>query len=96
VIAVKPFMQRRTWATMAVEWPEMPATLASPEMSLDQYFTDELTPVKIINIMLGDLQRIWIYSKRGWSAPQRFPEEVISAYESLKAAGFTQHLIAED
>jgi uncharacterized SAM-binding protein YcdF (DUF218 family) len=96
VIAVKPFMQRRTWATMAVEWPEMPATLASPEMSLDQYFTDELTPVKIINIMLGDLQRIWIYSKRGWSAPQRFPEEVISAYESLKAAGFTQHLIAEE
>ena len=96
VIAVKPFMQRRTWATMAVEWPEMPATLASPDMTLDQYFTDELTPVKIINIMLGDLQRIWIYGRRGWSAPQKFPEEVMTAYESLKAAGFTRHLIAED
>jgi uncharacterized SAM-binding protein YcdF (DUF218 family) len=96
VIAVKPFMQRRTWATMAVEWPEMPATLASPEMTLDEYFTDELTPVKIINIMLGDLQRIWIYSRRGWSAPQKFPEQVMIAYESLKAAGFTEHLIAED
>jgi len=96
VIAVKPFMQRRTWATMAVEWPEMPATLASPEMTLDEYFTEELTPVKIINIMLGDLQRIWIYGRRGWSAPQKFPEEVIIAYESLKAAGFTKHLIAED
>lgn len=96
VIAVKPFMQRRTWATMAVEWPEMPATLASPEMTLDEYFTDELTPVKIINIILGDLQRIWIYGRRGWSAPQRFPEEVMIAYESLKAAGFTKHLIAED
>jgi uncharacterized SAM-binding protein YcdF (DUF218 family) len=96
VIAVKPFMQRRTWATMAVEWPEMPATLASPEMSLDEYFTDELTPDKIINIMLGDLQRIRIYAKRGWSAPQRFPDEVITAYETLKAAGFTKHLIAED
>jgi len=96
VIAVKPFMQRRTWATMAVEWPEMPATLASPEMTLDEYFTDELTPVKIINIMLGDLQRIWIYGRRGWSAPQKFPEEVMIAYESLKAAGFTKHLIAED
>ena len=71
-------MQRRTWATMAVEWPEMPATLASPDMTLDQYFTDELTPVKIINIMLGDLQRIWIYGRRGWSAPQKFPEEVMT------------------
>ena len=46
VLAVKPFMQRRVWATMAVEWPEMPATLASPELTLDQYFTAELPPEK--------------------------------------------------
>jgi uncharacterized SAM-binding protein YcdF (DUF218 family) len=96
VIAVKPFMQRRTWATLAVEWPEMPASLASPEMTLDEYFTDELTPEKIIQIMLGDLQRIWIYGRRGWSAPQRIPEEVRAAYSHLKTAGFTKHLIAED
>ena len=96
VIAVKPFMQRRTWATMAVEWPEMPATVASPEMSLEEYFTEELTPEKIIQIMLGDLQRIWIYGRRGWSAPQRVPEDVMAAYEHLKALGFTRHLIEED
>src|SRR3954453_23778680 len=35
VLAAKPFMQRRTWAHMAVEWPEMPATVASPALSLD-------------------------------------------------------------
>ncbi|MGV1080830.1 MAG: YdcF family protein, partial [Candidatus Nanopelagicales bacterium] len=57
VIAVKPFMQLRVHATLAVEWPEMPATLASPAMTLDEYFTAELTPEKIVNIMLGDLQR---------------------------------------
>jgi uncharacterized SAM-binding protein YcdF (DUF218 family) len=96
VIAVKPFMQRRAWASMAVEWPEMPATVASPNMSLDEYFTDELTPEKIINIMLGDLQRIWVYGRRGWSAPQRIPEEVCAAYSHLKALGFTKHLIPEE
>ena len=95
VLCVKPFMQRRTWATMAVEWPEMPATLASPEMTLDEYFTDELTPEKITNIMLGDLQRIWIYARRGWSAPQRLPDEVRNAYESLVSWGYTRHLISE-
>lgn len=96
VLAVKPFMQRRTWATMAVEWPEMPATMASPKMTLDEYFTEDLTAEKIINIMLGDLQRIWIYGRRGWSAPQRLPEEVMAAYTHLKSAGFTQHLLRED
>jgi DUF218 domain-containing protein len=96
VLAVKPFMQRRTWATMAVEWPEMPATLASPEMTLDEYFTEELTSEKIVNIMLGDLQRIWVYGRRGWSAPQRIPDDVLAAFSYLKNAGFDKHLIPEE
>ena len=96
VLAVKPFMQRRVWATMAVEWPEMPATLASRDMTLDQYFTSELAPEKIVNIMMGDLQRIWVYARRGWSAPQRIPSEVREAYDGLVALGFTKHLIAEE
>jgi uncharacterized SAM-binding protein YcdF (DUF218 family) len=95
VIAVKPFMQRRTWATMAVEWPEMPATVASPALTLEEYFTGELPAEKIIHIMLGDLQRIWIYGQRGWSAPQRIPEFVMSAYSHLKSLGFTEHLLPE-
>jgi uncharacterized SAM-binding protein YcdF (DUF218 family) len=95
VLAVKPFMQRRTWAHMAVEWPEMPATVASPSMSLDEYFTDELTPGKIVSILLGDLQRLWVYGNRGWSAPQRVPKAVLAAFETLKAAGFTHHLLTD-
>ena len=93
LIAVKPFMQRRVWATLAVEWPGMPATLASPEMTLDEYFTSQLAPVKIVNIMMGDLQRIWVYARRGWSAPQMVPAEVRDAFRQLAARGFTEHLI---
>jgi uncharacterized SAM-binding protein YcdF (DUF218 family) len=96
VIAVKPFMQRRVWATLAVEWPEMRATLASPEMTLDQYFTDELPAQKIVNIMLGDLQRIWVYARRGWSAPQHIPDQVSVAYQRLVELGFTEHLLPEE
>ncbi len=96
VLAVKPFMRRRVWATLPIEWPEMPATLASPQMTLDEYFTGELGPEKIINIMMGDLQRIWVYARKGWSAPQPLPAEVREAYLKLAALGFTKHLIAEE
>ena len=96
LFAVKPFMQRRVCATLAVEWPEIPATLASPSMTLDEYFTPELDADKIVNIMMGDLQRIWVYARRGWSAPQAMPAEVRIAYESLVTLGFTKHLIAEE
>lgn len=95
LIAVKPFMQRRAWATMAVEWPEMPATLASPHLTLDEYFTSELTPDRVVNIITGDLQRLWVYASKGYSAPQRLPAEVKRAYEGLVALGHTEHLIPE-
>jgi hypothetical protein len=62
-------------------------------MALDEYFTSELPPEKIINVLLGDLQCIWIYARRGWSAPQRIPVEVLQACESLVALGFTKHLM---
>ncbi len=80
---------------MAVEWPEVPASLASEEMTLDDYFTDELNAERVINIMMGDLQRIWIYSKRQWQAPQRITPEVREAFENLVGLGFTKQLIAE-
>jgi hypothetical protein len=89
-------MQRRVRATLAVEWPEMPATIVSPQMTLDEYFTAELTPEKIVNIMMGDLQRLWVYAARGWSAPQPIPPEVQEAYRRLAAFGFTRHLLPED
>jgi uncharacterized SAM-binding protein YcdF (DUF218 family) len=96
LLATKPFMQRRVLATMAVEWPEVPATVASQRMTLDEYFTEDLPPEKVIPIMLGDLQRVWIYGRRAWSAPQVVTPEVMDAYRELKALGFTQQLLPED
>jgi uncharacterized SAM-binding protein YcdF (DUF218 family) len=95
LLVMKPFMQRRVWATMEVEWPEMAATVASQRMTLDEYFTPELPPERIIPIMMGDLQRIWIYARKGWSAPQPIPAAVKEAFEALVRLGFTQHLIEE-
>lgn len=94
VFAVKPFMQRRVWAALPLKWPDMPATLASPAMTLDDYFTPDLPREKVINIIMGDVQRLWIYGRRGWSLPQPVPAEVQAAFDRLVALGFTKHLIA--
>ena len=92
----KPFMQRRVYATHVVEWPEVPASLASWTTTFDEYCTAELPPEKVTNIMMGDLQRVWIYARRGWSAPQRIPATVDHAFRTLKELGFTKHLLPED
>jgi uncharacterized SAM-binding protein YcdF (DUF218 family) len=93
LLVMKPFMQRRVWATIAVEWPGIMATVASQKMTLEEYFTEELPAERIIPIMMGDLQRIWVYGRRGWSAVQEIPGEVLEAYRELVRMGFTQHLL---
>ncbi len=93
VIAVKPFMQRRVAATIAVEWPEVVYTMGSPSLTMDEYFTPELTPEKVINIMVGDLQRIWLYADRGWAARQPVLAEVRAAFDGLVAMGYDKHLV---
>ncbi len=93
VAVVKPFMQRRVAAAMAVHWPELPFTLASWDTSFAGYCTPDLPPGKVLNIMLGDLQRLWVYAARGWSAPQPIPQAVRQAFERLVELGYREHLL---
>ncbi|MCX6599145.1 MAG: YdcF family protein [Acidobacteria bacterium] len=95
LVAVKPFMQRRAMAHHAVEWPEVPATTSSWPGTFAQYCTPDLPADKIGPILLGDLQRLWIYAARGWSAPVEIPAEVRQAFSRLVELGFTQHLLAD-
>lgn len=96
LIASKPFVQRRVFAALPIAWPEIQATLVSPKMTLDDYFTDQLDPEKVINILLGDLQRLWIYGQRGWTVPQDIPESVRASYRRLAELGFSKQLLPED
>jgi uncharacterized SAM-binding protein YcdF (DUF218 family) len=95
IVAVKPFMQRRAFATFAAVWPEMPVTVSSWPATFDQYCNADLPPEKITHILLGDLQRLWIYARKGYSAPQTIPAGVRAAYNALVALGYTQHLLPE-
>jgi len=47
---------------------------------------------KVINIMVGDLQRIRIYPDKGFQISQDIPDDVWAAYERLVARGFDKHL----
>ena len=49
---------------------------------------------RVLNIMVGDLQRIWVYAARGWSAPQPIPGAVRRAFDRLVEAGYREHLPA--
>lgn len=92
LLVQKPYMERRSYATFMKVWPGKDLTVASPAIAFSDYFTPELPRDLVINIMIGDLQRIRIYPAKGFQIEQEIPDTVWQAYEELVALGYDRHL----
>ncbi len=99
IVVQKPYMERRTFATLKKLWPEKNCVVTSPPISfedyLDSYPTDDILKDEIISIMVGDLQRIQLYADKGFQIRQEIPNDVWAAYERLVQLGYTKHLVDE-
>ncbi|MBI1762480.1 MAG: YdcF family protein [Acidobacteria bacterium] len=93
ILAQKPYMERRAYATFMNFWPGIELIVTSPPISFTTYPTAQLSQETVLNIMVGDLQRIRDYPAKGFQIPQPIPAEVWQAYEQLVAMGFDKHLI---
>lgn len=91
----KPYMERRTYATIRAQWPELDVQVTSPQLSFNEYCNEEIPEEDVISIMVGDLQRIIAYPQKGYLLEQDVPERVLEAMQQLIDAGYNQHLLAE-
>ena len=80
----KPYMERRTLATFEARWPELEVVVTSPQLDFDAYTAAGMSRDDVIHVMVGDLQRLVVYGRKGWSAPQAIPAEVM---RGLRRAG---------
>ena len=95
IVVQKPYMERRSYATFKQHWPGKNLLVTSPQIPFDNYATDDIPLDKVINIMVGDLQRIKLYPARGFQVYQEIPPDVWHAYERLIQLGFDKHLVKE-
>lgn len=93
LVVQKPYMERRSYATIKKHWPDKELLVTSPQIPFSSYATDEIPLERVINIMVGDLQRIKVYPEKGFQVYQEIPDTIWSAYEQLVALGFDKHLI---
>ena len=93
IVVQKPYMERRGFATFMKRWPGKEVRMSSPPISFHDYPTEELPKELVINILVGDVQRVRIYPDKGFQIPQPIPDEVWAAYEELVAQGFDRHLV---
>ena len=91
----KPYMERRTYATISKQWEEVEVMVTSPQLDLDEYCQEVISRDDLTHIMVGDLQRIMVYPEQGFMVRQDIPGDVFEAWTLLVAMGFRNHLLPE-
>jgi uncharacterized SAM-binding protein YcdF (DUF218 family) len=90
----KPYMERRAFATCRKVWPDVLALCASEPIEFDDYIASIGDPRLVLDMLVGDLQRVIEYPAHGFAVEQEVPDNVYAAYQRLMAAGFTSRLMA--
>ncbi len=93
IVVQKPFMLRRVYATLLKQWPGKEIVMSAPQLSFEEYPNHVLSKNYIINILVGDTQRIKLYPEKGFQISQEIPEEVWQAYEELVRRGYSEHVL---
>lgn len=93
IVVQKPYMERRSFATFKKHWPGKELIVTSPQIPFEKYPTEDIPLEKVINIMVGDLQRIKVYAEKGFQVYQEISYYVWNTYEQLVKLGFDKQLI---
>lgn len=93
ILVTKPNTTRRAYATFKKNWPNVDVMVTSPILEFQKQPGIYITKHNLINEMVGDVQRIKIYSEMGYQIPQEIPLDVWAAYEKLVSLKYDKHLV---
>lgn len=96
VIVTKPYMERRAYETFVAVLPSTSIAVTSPDLDFNNYPNNAVPMDLLINMVVGDHQRLMIFSDSGDIAKQEVPEDVMSAYKKLISLGYNKQLIPEE
>ncbi|TWT73795.1 hypothetical protein Pla123a_36890 [Posidoniimonas polymericola] len=92
-LITKPNSVLRVRLTAQAQWPAVTAFVDSPPLHFPADASQIVGVLGTIDEMVGDYERIVEYPARGYQAPHVFPDAITTAWRSLVAAGFTNHLM---
>ncbi len=92
VIVTKPQTQRRAYATVRAQWPDVEALVTAPLTRFEHQPTEAYPLEKLVHEMVGDLQRMIDYPAKGYQIAQSIPASVADAFDFLVKEGYHHHL----
>lgn len=93
LIVSRPYQQRRAYTTAKKLWPSVEFLCSAVQQPLGEYVQSIGDPKRVIDMLVGDTQRLTVYAEAGYSIPQEIPEDVQAAYRRLVEAGYDSRVI---
>jgi len=92
LIVQKPYALRRMFATFKKQWPEIEFSLASTNVSFEDYPNEVINQEQLIEVLVKTTQRVINYPEKGFQIPQEIPQEVMDAFNELVNRGYTKRI----
>jgi uncharacterized SAM-binding protein YcdF (DUF218 family) len=90
----KPYLERRVLLTLKKQWPHCDFLLSSPPIRYAQYpHPDIIDFDKLINELVGQVDRVEKYPALGFTERAQIPQSVLLAKHRLMELGFVHHLV---
>ncbi|AZF58813.1 YdcF family protein [Pseudomonas sp. R11-23-07] len=89
----KPNSIRRVRLTLPIQWAGLDAWVDAPRYCFPEQVSNQVGVLGLIDEMVGDIQRIMLYPKKGFQIEEELPEKVLAAWKYLIEQGFKNHLI---
>lgn len=94
LIVCKPYMARRAWATGAKQWPDIRWMVDPAPIAFEDYAGPDTPREQLIELMVGDLQRMEVYARQGFQVPVAVPGPVKAAWTRLVQDGYDRYVIS--
>ncbi len=92
IVASKPYMVKRTWATGTKQWPEVVWYPSAAALTFREYLTEDIPFEETVQLMVGDLQRLRVYEDQGFQVHVDVPNRIWEAYDRLVSAGYDHYV----
>lgn len=94
VFVTKPAAVLRVLLTVKAQWSSVEAHVSCPSLIFPDEVSNIVGVLGAIDEMVGDIERILEYPKRGYQIPHELPAHVLTSWQYLLESGFTGHLMS--
>jgi hypothetical protein len=93
ILVTLSFAERRIVALCQKQFPDIDIQITSPSIGYEDYANDIISREELIQLIVGELDRLDKFPAKGFSTYQRIPQEILDATSTLQKNGFDKYKV---